>query len=119
MQGRTPRLSTAALETLAIIAYKQPITRPGIEAVRGVDCSGSVRTLLQRGLIAEVGRLPVAGRPVLYSTTDEFLKQFGLPSVAHLPPVIVGEQAIAPSVASTNGATIPAGQSLPPAEESA
>lgn len=117
VQGSAPRLSNAALETLAIIAYKQPITRPGIEAVRGVDCSGSVRTLLQRGLIAEVGRLPVAGRPVLYSTTEEFLKQFGLPSVAHLPPVIVGEQEIVPTATSPNGATIPAGSTLPVAGE--
>ncbi len=85
LQTSTPRLSNAALETLAIIAYKQPITRPGIEAIRGVDCSGSVRTLLQRGLIAEVGRLHVAGRPVLYGTTEDFLKHFGLESVAHLP----------------------------------
>ena len=73
-----PRLSGAALETLAIVAYRQPVTRPGIEAVRGVDCSGALRTLLQRGLVAEVGRVQSAGRPLLYGTTDEFLKQFGL-----------------------------------------
>ena len=85
LQTVAPRLSNAALETLAIIAYKQPITRSGMEAIRGVDCSGAVRTLLQRGLIIEMGRLQVAGRPVLYGTTEEFLKQFGLSSVAHLP----------------------------------
>lgn len=81
----TPRLSGPALETLAIVAYRQPVTRPGIEAVRGVDCSGALRTLLLRGLVAEVGRVRSAGRPVLYGTTDEFLKQFGLESVAQLP----------------------------------
>jgi segregation and condensation protein B len=87
VQSSAPRLSNAALETLAIIAYKQPITRSGVEAIRGVDVSGAVRTLLQRGLIVEVGRLQAVGRPVLYGTTDEFLKQFGLPSIAHLPPM--------------------------------
>ncbi|WP_026369313.1 SMC-Scp complex subunit ScpB [Kallotenue papyrolyticum] len=85
------RLSTAALETLAIIAYRQPITRAGIEALRGVDSAGAIRTLLQRGLIAEVGRLPHVGRPVLYGTTDEFLKQFGLASLDQLPPLDIPE----------------------------
>ncbi len=95
LQTATPRLSNAALETLAIIAYKQPITRPAIEAIRGVDCSGSLRTLLQRGLIAEVGRLQGAGRAVLYGTTEDFLKHFGLPSVAHLPELALeNEQAV-------------------------
>lgn len=87
LQQTTPRLSNAALETLAIVAYKQPLTRAGLEAIRGVDCSGAVRTLLQRGLIAEVGRLQTAGRPVVYGTTDEFLRQFGIDSLAHLPPI--------------------------------
>lgn len=91
LQTVAPRLSNAALETLAIVAYKQPITRSGMEAIRGVDCSGAVRTLLQRGLIVEVGRLQVAGRPVLYGTTEEFLKHFGLPSVAHLPQLAAAE----------------------------
>ncbi len=85
------RLSNAALETLAIIAYQQPITRARIEAIRGVDCSGALRTLLQRGLIAEVGRMQAAGRPVLYGTTEEFLKQFGLDSIAQLPPLEAGD----------------------------
>lgn len=81
------RLSNAALETLAVVAYRQPVTRPGIEAVRGVDVSGPLRTLQQRGLVAEVGRLTTAGRPVLYGTTDEFLRQFGLGSLDELPPL--------------------------------
>jgi segregation and condensation protein B len=87
VQQSASRLSNAALETLAIIAYKQPITRPGIEAIRGVDCSGPLRTLLQRGLIVETGRLQVAGRPLLYGTTEEFLKQFGLSYIAQLPAI--------------------------------
>lgn len=81
------RLSNAALETLAVVAYRQPVTRPGIELVRGVDVSGPLRTLQQRGLVAEVGRLQTAGRPVLYGTTDEFLRQFGLGSLNELPPL--------------------------------
>lgn len=87
VQSTTPRLSNAALETLAIIAYKQPLTKAGLEAIRGVDCGGAVRTLLQRGLIAEVGRQQTAGRPVLYGTTDEFLRQFGINHLEHLPPI--------------------------------
>ncbi len=87
VQSGAPRLSNAALETLAIIAYKQPLTKAGLEAIRGVDCGGAVRTLLQRGLIAEVGRQQTAGRPLLYATTDEFLRQFGISSMAQLPPL--------------------------------
>ncbi len=86
LEASTQRLSPAALETLAVIAYRQPVTRPGIEAIRGVDVSAPLRTLQQRGLVAEVGRLPSVGRPVLYGTTDEFLRQFGLTSLADLPP---------------------------------
>lgn len=87
VQRSAPRLSNAALETLAIIAYRQPITRAGMEAVRGVDCSGAVRTLLQRGLITEVGRLQTAGHPIQYGTTEEFLKQFGLAAIDQLPVI--------------------------------
>ncbi len=82
-----PRLSTAALETLAIIAYRQPITRAEIEAIRGVNCDGVLRTLLARGLIAEVGRADGPGRPILYGTTLLFLQHFGLRSLADLPPL--------------------------------
>ena len=81
------RLSNAALETLAIVAYRQPITRAQIEAVRGVDSSGVVRALLGRALIVEVGRLETIGRPVLYATTEEFLRQFGLTSLEALPSI--------------------------------
>lgn len=81
------RLSAAALETLAIIAYRQPITRAQIDAIRGVDSSGVIRALLGRDLIAEIGRLETIGRPILYATTAEFLRQFGLTTLAELPPL--------------------------------
>lgn len=91
--GPQPRPSTAALETLAIIAYRQPITRAQIEAIRGVDSSGVVRALLARELIAEAGRLETVGRPILYGTTSEFLRQFGLSSLAELPEIELPEVA--------------------------
>jgi len=81
------KLSTAALETLAIIAYQQPITRAQVEAVRGVNCDGVLRTLTRKGLIEEIGRLEQAGRPILYGTTFEFLQYFGLQDLAELPPL--------------------------------
>jgi segregation and condensation protein B len=81
------KLSTAALETLAIIAYQQPITRPQIEAIRGVNSDGVLRTLISKGLIEEVGRLETVGHPVLYGTTFEFLQYFGLNSLSELPPL--------------------------------
>lgn len=81
----TTKLSRAALETLAIIAYRQPATRPQIDAIRGVNSDGVMRTLLNRGLIEEVGRLEQAGRPILYGTTFDFLQYFGLTSLADLP----------------------------------
>lgn len=81
------RLSAAALETLAIVAYRQPITRAEIEAIRGVNCDGVLRTLMARELICEVDRLDQAGRPILYGTTFEFLRYFGLEDVGKLPEV--------------------------------
>lgn len=78
-------LSQAALETLAIIAYKQPITRISIDEIRGVKSDRAVVTLLDKGLIKESGRLEVAGRPILYSTTDKFLLQFGLENLEQMP----------------------------------
>ncbi len=83
----TARLSRAALETLAIIAYRQPITRPQIEALRGVNSDGVVRSLLEKGLIEEVGRADTPGRPILYAVTEAFLQHFGLPSLEALPPL--------------------------------
>jgi len=87
-----PPLTNASLETLAIIAYRQPITRAGIESVRGVDCDGPIRTLMARGLIEEVGRAPVIGRPVLFGTTVRFLEYFGLERPDDLPPLPVLEE---------------------------
>ena len=79
------RLSTAALETLALIAYRQPVTRVQVEAVRGVNCDGVLRTLLARGLVSPQGRLDQVGRPILYGTTCEFLQYFGLEDLNQLP----------------------------------
>jgi segregation and condensation protein B len=81
------KLSSAALETLAVIAYRQPLTRADIEAVRGVNCEGVLRTLVARGLVEVVGRLEQAGRPILYGTTFQFLQYFGLESLEALPPL--------------------------------
>lgn len=82
---RKMRLSRAALETLAIIAYKQPVTKTEAEAIRGVDCSGTLATLLERSLVTIKGRSTVVGRPLLYGTTDEFLNYFGLRDLTELP----------------------------------
>lgn len=81
----TARLSRAALETLTIIAYRQPITRPNIDMVRGVNSDGALKSLLSKGLIQEVGRSEGPGRPILYGTTAEFLQHFGLASLEELP----------------------------------
>jgi len=81
------RLSRAALETLAIIAYRQPITRPEIESIRGVGSDSVLRTLVSHGLIDEVGRAPTVGHPILYGTTFEFLQHFGLRSLEEMPPL--------------------------------
>lgn len=83
----TSTLSQAALETLSIVAYQQPITRPQIDSIRGVNSDGVLRTLLSKGLIDDVGRAEGPGRPILYSTTTEFLKYFGLASYEELPPL--------------------------------
>lgn len=89
-----PPLTNASLETLAIIAYRQPITRTGIESVRGVDCDGPIRTLMARELIEEVGRAPVVGRPVLFGTTVRFLEYFGLEKPDDLPPLPLTEEPV-------------------------
>ena len=78
-------LSQSALETLAVVAYRQPVTRLDIEAVRGVKCDYSVQSLVNKGLIEEVGRKEALGRPILYGTTDQFLSHFGLHSLEELP----------------------------------
>lgn len=86
IKRRTP-LSPAALEVLAVIAYNQPVTRSFIEQVRGVDCSGVVTTLVEKGLIEERGRLELPGRPLLYGTTKTFLRSFSLNDLGDLPPL--------------------------------
>lgn len=86
IKRRTP-LSPAALEVLAVIAYNQPVTRAFIEQVRGVDCSGVVSTLIEKGLIEECGRLELPGRPLLYGTTKTFLRSFSLNDLGDLPPL--------------------------------
>jgi segregation and condensation protein B len=85
------RLSPAALETLAVVAYRQPVTRAGIESVRGVNSDTALRTLVNRGLVEEQGRLERAGRPIVYGTTFEFLQQFGLQSLDQLPALNLPE----------------------------
>lgn len=84
---RESRLSGAAIETLTLIAYRQPVTRAEIDALRGVDSSGVLATLHARGLIEIAGRLPTVGNPIQYATTLGFLQQFGLASLADLPPL--------------------------------
>jgi segregation and condensation protein B len=92
----TSRLSKPALETLAIVAYQQPVTRPAIEMIRGVNCDGVIQTLLSKGLIEEVGRLETAGRPIQYGTTFAFLQHFGLRSLDDLPPLKADDLTPAP-----------------------
>ena len=87
----TARLSRAGLEALAIVAYRQPITRPAIDAVRGVNSDGVIKSLLAKGLIQEMGRAEGPGRPILYGTTADFLQHFGLRRLEDLPPYETAE----------------------------
>jgi segregation and condensation protein B len=96
LAASTP-LSRAALETLAIIAYQQPVTRPQIESIRGVNSDGVIKNLLSKGIIEEAGRTDGPGRPVLYATTPEFLQFFGLASLADLPPLNMGQSLVQPA----------------------
>jgi len=86
-ERRKRRLSQAALETLSIVAYRQPVSRAEIEAVRGVAADGLLRSLLEKGLIRIMGRRQSPGRPLIYGTTDEFLRHFGLRALSDLPPL--------------------------------
>ena len=90
----TTHLSRAALETLAIIAYQQPVTRPQIDAIRGVNSDSMMKSLLNKGLILESGRADGPGRPILYSTTPEFLQHFGLNSILEMPPLAQPEEEV-------------------------
>lgn len=84
---RRRRLSQSALETLAIVAYKQPVTKGEIEAIRGIRCDRVMEGLMAKNLVAQIGRAETVGRPMLYGTTDEFLKQFEFESIKDLPPI--------------------------------
>ena len=99
------KLSLPALETLAVIAYKQPVTAPEVNEIRGVDSSGVFGSLLARKLITTAGRKPVIGRPILYKTTKEFLLRFGLKDVAELPSMEEFEKMAAIELEETRGDT--------------
>ncbi len=86
IKRKTP-LSPAALEVLAVVAYNQPVTRAFTEQVRGVDCSGVITTLIEKNLIEEKGRLELPGKPLLYGTTDNFLRCFSISDLSELPPL--------------------------------
>ena len=86
MKKNTP-LSQAAMEVLAVVAYNQPVTKAFVEQIRGVDCSGVIGSLCVKGLVEEKGRLELPGRPLLYGTTDHFLRCFGIESLEGLPPI--------------------------------
>jgi len=96
--GRPARMGKATLETLAIVAYRQPITKAEIEAIRGVDVDGVITTLLERSLIRAVGRKDVPGRPFLYATTAEFLQLFNLNDLSGLPPLKEMEEIALPEL---------------------
>ena len=111
----TTKLSNAALETLAIIAYKQPITRAEMEAIRGVDVAGPLERLLERSLVRVVGKKDTIGRPMVYGTTDEFLRLFGLNKIAELPDL----QTFAAKTLQEKQEDLPFGEPLPPIGEPA
>ena len=95
--GHTTSLSKAALETLAILAYRQPLTRPQVDAIRGVNCDSVLQSLLAKGLVEEIGRTEGPGRPILYGLTTTALQHFGLSSVEDLPPLEIEEAAPLPA----------------------
>ena len=111
----TTKLSNAALETLAIIAYKQPITRAEMESIRGVDVAGPLERLLERSLVRVVGKKDTIGRPMVYGTTDEFLRLFGLNKISELPAL----QVFAAKQLHEKQEDLPFGDPLPPLAEPA
>lgn len=112
LASRHTRLTKAALETLSIIAYKQPVTRHQVSSIRGVNSDGVLRALIDRGLVAEVGREEGPGRPMLYGTTPEFLERLGLPSLAALPPLapLLGAAGAAETPDAADAGAEPAGE---------
>ena len=130
LAGKPPRLSRALLETLAIVAYRQPITRPEIDEIRGVDCGPVLKTLLDRSLVRMIGKKEEVGRPILYGTTPEFLRTFSLRDLSELPTLRefheLGEAEMAKVDAATPAAPAPEAPPKPaairepdPAEEDA
>ena len=130
LAGKPPRLSRALLETLAIVAYRQPITRPEIDEIRGVDCGPVLKTLLDRSLVRMIGKKEEVGRPILYGTTPEFLRTFSLRDLSELPTLRefheLGEAEMAKVAAATPAAPAPEAPPKPaairapdPAEEDA
>jgi segregation and condensation protein B len=116
LSSRQARLTKAALETLSIVAYKQPVTRHQVSAIRGVNSDGVLRALVDRGLVEEAGREEGPGRPVLYGTTPQFLERLGLPSLAALPSLapLLGADAAAEGEPDRAEADAAAGE--PPGE---
>jgi segregation and condensation protein B len=112
------RLTMPALETLAVIGYKQPITGPEIQEIRGVNCAGVIKTLLERRLITTAGRKPVMGRPILYRTSREFLMRFGLSDLDELPSLKEFEQLARAALGADEGIA-PAEPDLPVGSEAA
>lgn len=104
---RNTPLTQAAMEVLAVVAYHQPVTRGYIDEVRGVDCSGTVTSLMEKRLVAECGRLDVPGRPILYGTTPDFLRCFGLSSLDELPPL---RETVSAEGTAPVGGEIPVGE---------
>ena len=98
-------LSPAGFEVLSVIAYRQPVTRAYVEQTRGVDCGGVIATLIQRGLVEEKGRLELPGRPLLYGTTDLFLRCFGIADLQQLPDLanIEVQAGVTPKPVSDDG----------------
>jgi len=113
LQAQTPatRLSLAALETLAVIAYRQPVTIPEIQEIRGVQATGVIKTLLDKKLVAAAGRKEVLGRPILYKTTKEFLIHFGMNDLSELPSMEEFEELIKSQ--ATSEEVVPAEIELP------
>lgn len=118
LAGKPPRLSRAMLETLAIVAYRQPITRPEIDEIRGVDCGPVLKTLLDRNLVRMIGKKEEVGRPLLYGTTPEFLRTFSLKDLTELPTLRefheLGEAEMAKVDAAAPAPEVPAPAPPPP-----
>ena len=112
LEGQTARLSAPALETLAIIAYKQPISRVQLSSIRGVNVEATLKTLVARGYVEEIGHDPSPGNPVLFGTTRTFLERLGLDSIDELPPIadFVPEAAVVESL--ERGLRMPRGETL-------